>query len=254
MIVMLFATTTISRYYIQMALEQVSLFGQDPCHPLIYPFQSDAVAYYISLCIVILLGDGIVVWRAWVICSRRWVNITLGICMVGSCIGIIFVIAVALQDVTAGRPIQVTAMLLFLVLPTFITNVIATLAIGHTVWVYERTIRANPDKVPTPVTVHRVLFFLLESGLLYMVLWITNAILVLIPSATRAFYYIHIAVTYMVDICPAAVIILVTQRTPPAESQKMPPHFSPTRTPSMISSVLNIGFEAEPHNLEPISV
>ncbi|KAJ7584584.1 hypothetical protein C8J56DRAFT_893232 [Mycena floridula] len=184
------------------------------------------------------MSDGIVAWRAWVICDRRWVKIALSCSMVSSLIGIIIDTAIYFHRLLAtGQDYETISTLLPMLLPILGTNLVATVAVGQKAWVYHQTLRKNANKAIIQGKAHYILVLLLESGLLY----------------------VDTCMQYMLAMYPAVIIILVTQRTSLLETPaQLPPPYSSEVVASPRSTILNIGFgnqelnESEPKDL-PIS-
>ncbi|KAJ7584598.1 hypothetical protein C8J56DRAFT_893245 [Mycena floridula] len=199
----------------------------------------------------LLMSDGIVAWRAWVICDRRWVKIALSCSMVSSLIGIIIEFAICTHRLLAtGQHYETISSILPMLLPILGTNLIATVAIGHKAWIYHQTVQKSANKA------HHILVLLLESGLFYIVMWAIYTALWFSPSAALEYIYMDISVPYMLAMYPAVIIILVTQRTSLLETPaQLPLPHSLEAVASPRSTILNIGFgnkelnESEPKDL-----
>ncbi|KAF5353819.1 hypothetical protein D9758_010577 [Tetrapyrgos nigripes] len=158
-------------------------------------------------------SDGIVVWRAWVLFPRNLtVRIVLALCMIGSTdlnlkVGILVdagrgAVRV-LGDPSAqgdgqapGAPVEG----LIMSLPLLITNVIATLLIGH---------KARNSVVK----VQKVLLLLVESGVAYCILWICYTASAFFNGAvksTASFEIFGIAMPLLSGLYPIIVILIVT--------------------------------------------
>ncbi|TRM69730.1 hypothetical protein BD626DRAFT_392096 [Schizophyllum amplum] len=120
-----------------------------------------------------VLSDFVVVWRAWIVWTgNRYVQATLGICLVATvaCSVADFVISYrAIETLNIYGPAEARALLA--ILPLLITNVVASALVGYKVWDYRRTIKASLGQ-RSRTRVEKVMMLLVESGLLYAVIWI----------------------------------------------------------------------------------
>ncbi|KAJ7584542.1 hypothetical protein C8J56DRAFT_1090319 [Mycena floridula] len=145
-ILMIFLTTTIVfAGDIQAAVEEVVLIGAPSISaPSVQLFN---FVYLAAGALLLLMSDAVVVWRAWVICDRRWVKIALSCCMVNGLITSVIATINKVRSLAPGAsPTPTFISFLTVPLPMLITNVTATLAIGQAAW---QGIRAHSqDKHP----------------------------------------------------------------------------------------------------------
>ncbi|KAJ7584564.1 hypothetical protein C8J56DRAFT_1090358 [Mycena floridula] len=249
-VIMFLATTALFDRDIQGALQQIIFLGKSRTPVLSNIFQYYNVTYIVAICMLILMGDAIVVWRAWVICDTRLVKRILSCCMSSCGIGTMISLVSQVQSVNGGLKPSRSTILLPVMVPSFITNLVATLAIGHTAWVYSHTSKRNPKDSPASGSIHTILLLFIESGFLYIIFWIVYATVAFIPSAIVGYYFLHIFAIY-----PVAIIILVAQRTPLPESKINAGQLrlSPV-VPSIHSTIIDIRLETEPKELQPIPV
>ncbi|KAJ7584585.1 hypothetical protein C8J56DRAFT_1166629 [Mycena floridula] len=220
-------------------------------------FQHFSIIGLVASRALLLLNDGIVAWRAWVICDRRWVRIALSCSMVSSLIGIIIACATSIRWVLAtGQDYDTTSTLLPMLLPVLGTNLIATVAIGHEAWIYHRTVRKSANKALIQSKAHQILVLLFESGLFYIVMWAIHTAVEFSPSVDLEYAYVNTFVMYILAMYPAVIIILVTQQTSLLETPaQLPLPHSSEVVVSPRSTILNIGFgnkelnESEPKDL-----
>ncbi|KAJ7584562.1 hypothetical protein C8J56DRAFT_1054023 [Mycena floridula] len=248
-LIMFLATTTLFNRDIQGALEQIMFLGKNPTLVL-HTFQYFNVTYIVALCMLTLMSDAIVVWRAWVICNSRSVKRILSCCMLSSSVGIMVSFVSEIRSANGELEAPLSAILLPVLVPAFITNLVATLTIGHTAWTYSHTSKRNPKDSPASGSIHTILLLFIESGFLYIILWTVYVILAFIPSTNVEYRFVHTFAIY-----PVAIIILVAQRTPLPESKINARQLClPPVAPSMPSTIIDIRLETEPKELQPISV
>ncbi|KAJ7592258.1 hypothetical protein C8J56DRAFT_1046625 [Mycena floridula] len=125
-----------------------------------------------------LIGDSIVVWRAWVLWTNHpRVCMLLCICLSGTFVGVIvdlaFNILFQLSQFSDSPRFSPTGpRTLVLMLPLFLTNFISTLLIAYKVWEYKVEIKQNLGLLHNKRTkVEGVLILLTESGSIYCLLW-----------------------------------------------------------------------------------
>ncbi|KAL1749327.1 hypothetical protein HDZ31DRAFT_59613 [Schizophyllum fasciatum] len=170
-----------------------------------------------------ILSDLIVVWRAWALWpDSRIVKSLLAFCMTGTVAGTVGDIVLVHIGGT-GRPMQL-ARLLLSILPILLTNIVATAVVSVKVWEYRRTIRDCLAQ-PTSTPIEKVLLLIVESGGLYVVIWVIFLLLCLsdLPAAFGAggpispAYLMGSIIPSLSGIYPTAIIIITAmQRTPEA--------------------------------------
>ncbi|KAJ7592319.1 hypothetical protein C8J56DRAFT_1131905 [Mycena floridula] len=140
-----------------------------------------------------LIGDSIVVWRAWVLWTNHpRVHMLLCICLFGTFVGttvdFAFTILFDLWQFSDTPRFPPTGLrTLILMLPLFLTNFISTVFIAYKVWDYKVEIKQNIGLSHNKQTkVERVLILLMESGSIYCLLWAVY------PSLWQAIYPIII--------------------------------------------------------------
>uniref|UniRef100_D8QLW3 Uncharacterized protein n=1 Tax=Schizophyllum commune (strain H4-8 / FGSC 9210) TaxID=578458 RepID=D8QLW3_SCHCM len=152
------------------------IFGYDPDIAV-----TTALMFTVLSCLNYLLSDALVVWRAWVMWpSNNFVRGLLSGCMTLGLSGTIFEIvsqtAMVSEHIVLGLPLTVMAITLCL------TNVVSTALIGaryceQKVMRDSRMYRRDVSKLLAPNSsgmVGGVLLLLLESGVVYTVLWAIN--------------------------------------------------------------------------------
>ncbi|KAJ7592329.1 hypothetical protein C8J56DRAFT_887031 [Mycena floridula] len=118
-----------------------------------------------------LIGDSIVVWRAWVLWTNHpRVRMLLCICLSGT--------------FDSPRFSPTGSRTLVLMLPLFLTNFISTLLIAYKVWEYKVDIKQNLGLSHNKRTkVEQVLILLAESGSIYCLLWAIYPIIIILLLA-----------------------------------------------------------------------
>ncbi|KAJ7590292.1 hypothetical protein C8J56DRAFT_888460 [Mycena floridula] len=120
-----------------------------------------------------ILSDAIVVWRAWVFWPNNIaVHTTLCLCMLATIATTVADMArVGLSYYGKEEPVGAGPKSLLLTFSPFITNFLATVLIGFRVWLYRRDIssKLGPSR---DKHVERILYLLVESGLLYCIFWL----------------------------------------------------------------------------------
>ncbi|PAV21538.1 hypothetical protein PNOK_0149500 [Pyrrhoderma noxium] len=165
------------------------------------------------------LSDGVVVWRAWVICRDSRVKmLTLPIffllCLFACiCVTIGFraYMTFPQNDNKLNYAIdvsQVTGLVL-----SFFTNISATAAIWYQFWQHRREVSSTLREVQRSNTkVERILLLLIESGLIYCLsgVVVLISVFVRLPSGTLGDIYhpIHVQVA---GIYPTVVFLLVSK-------------------------------------------
>ncbi|KAJ7592231.1 hypothetical protein C8J56DRAFT_1131756 [Mycena floridula] len=138
-----------------------------------------------------LIGDSIVVWRAWVLWTNHIkVHTLLCICLFGTFVGASVNLALAIlydlsqfSDSPRFPPVG-PACALILILPLLRTNFISTSLMGYKVWEYKVEIKQNLGLSQNKRTkVERVLILLIESGSIYCLLWAIYPILIVLLLA-----------------------------------------------------------------------
>ncbi|KAL1689590.1 hypothetical protein GGG16DRAFT_57557 [Schizophyllum commune] len=146
------------------------IFGYDPGTSV-----TTALIFTVLSCLNYLLSDSLVVWRAWVMWpGNNFVRGLLSGCMLLGLAGTIYEIvsqsAMASEHIVLGLPLTTMAVTLCL------TNVVSTALIGVRYCTF-RMYRRDVSKLLAPNStgmVGGVLLLLLESGVVYTVLWAIN--------------------------------------------------------------------------------
>ncbi|KAJ7853318.1 hypothetical protein B0H14DRAFT_2758549 [Mycena olivaceomarginata] len=145
-----------------------------------------------------IVGDGVVVWRAWVLYARaRWV---VGVPCLMLCMSFIFTVidlgclagaGYANQTAMAsGGAVCERAELSWAF--SFVTNGTCTVLIGYKAWQHRRSTRAlNTTITSTRLSTNRILSLLVESGFIYCLFWLTQYILFVDISRAAPVIYVY---------------------------------------------------------------
>jgi len=185
------------------------------------------VSLYLTLFTTIILvnyflTDGVVVWRAWVLCSdrSRWllkIPIALQCCLaVSITITIGFRIRLSVSPIspdllalmTSAMNISQTANLVF----SLLTNISATTIISMKAWKFRRDI--TQEFARTQTSGNRIMAMIVESGILYCFSGLTVLMATVIKLEHGTLGDIYTPVNFQIaGIYPIVVILLVNQGT-----------------------------------------
>ncbi|KAK7453419.1 hypothetical protein VKT23_011685 [Stygiomarasmius scandens] len=172
-----------------------------------------------------ILGDAIVVWRAWVLFERWSVpRILLAICLMVTAF-----VDLALNIQVYPASLQ-GPMRLILPLPLLITNFVATFLVAYKAWQYHSFLRINgSDKaisspegyrpVTTKSKAEKVLYLLIESGWIYCMIWMVGIIALFPVMSDTGVSVMSAILPFLTSIYPTLVIILVSIQQSPLHSR-----------------------------------
>ncbi|KAJ7592084.1 hypothetical protein C8J56DRAFT_1162570 [Mycena floridula] len=231
---MFVASTTQIAMALAFYLIQLPTVGFDPPNverPLIYmDIFSDSMTR-----LNYLIGDSIVVWRAWVIWTHHSrVHALLIACLLGTFIGaLIDLTFTTLHDLSLfsspPRFSPTGSRTLIVLLPLFLTNFISTLLMGYKVWIYKAEIKQSLGLSHNKRTkVERVLILLTESGSIYCLLWLSMLVLSLKSpnNQSLSFKLISSILPQLVAIYPILIILLLALEKANLELTVTGPSFS----------------------------
>ncbi|KAI5826155.1 hypothetical protein K523DRAFT_311974 [Schizophyllum commune Tattone D] len=115
-----------------------------------------------------LVGDALVVWRAWVLWPRS--KCTLfgsGILLNTLPVGLSVDLYIDFSAVELSKALNAP-----MIIAVLLTNAVATIMVGIRVWEYRRNIASALGQNTFGLQVGRILMLLLESGLFYCVIWV----------------------------------------------------------------------------------
>ncbi|KAJ7282870.1 hypothetical protein C8J57DRAFT_1296814 [Mycena rebaudengoi] len=162
-----------------------------------------------------VLSDGVVVWRAWVICMRhhrKYIYIPmffLGLTTI-SVFGTIVVRIVGLNSPAIDMKTWVDMLQISGIVLSLISNISATGVVGATAWQHRKLIRAAFSDQVKSTGSGRVLALIVESGVLYCLsgIFLLVSSLIRLPHGTLGGLYapIHVQIA---GAYPTIVILLV---------------------------------------------
>ncbi|KAL5504110.1 hypothetical protein ACEPAH_8183 [Sanghuangporus vaninii] len=195
----------------------VDTFSSSPDRPTVW---SNLFELFNSLLLInYVLTDGVVVWRAWVLCkdgSKKILMVPLFLLLCTS-LSVLATVSIRAAMLVIGekklKPIIDVMQMVNLVL-SLLTNICATSIIGWRAWQHRQEVREVVSKERgTNSKVGRILVLLVESGLIYCIsgLFVLLASLVRLPHGTLGDIYttVHVQIA---GIYPTVVLTLVSQK------------------------------------------
>ncbi|KAJ7575493.1 hypothetical protein C8J56DRAFT_974729 [Mycena floridula] len=179
-----------------------------------------AIVNSIAHHIIYVMSDMIVVWRAWVLCSFRSIQVVLSVCIVGSIVGNIVHTANQVEFYENGTRFSVLTSLVVMYLPLALTNLVATSAIAYKAWICRVSIRKHLSQIPPITRAEKVLLLLIESGAGFLAAWLLSVILLVIPGPSTTMVYSNVTEfsLYGMAMYHVVIILLVTGRNAPCET------------------------------------
>ncbi|KAJ7745451.1 hypothetical protein DFH07DRAFT_924707 [Mycena maculata] len=172
-----------------------------------------------------VLSDGVVVWRAWIICQRRlrkylWIAIVFLMLTATSVFltigfrGAAFMQA-PIKDLPEGSPLvsAINVLQISNIALSLVSNSTAMAVVAATAWRHRRILRAAFTDEKTTSTANQILFLVVESGLLYCVSAITVLVasLIRLPHGTLGDLYTPISIQFA-GAYPSIVTLLVSTK------------------------------------------
>ncbi|THU87613.1 hypothetical protein K435DRAFT_867138 [Dendrothele bispora CBS 962.96] len=133
---------------------------------------------------VFLLSDGIVVWRTWVLFPfNTLIKSTLAFCIlvatVCTCVDGGVTASRSASDIQHRGSGGAAAQNLLMSLPLLITNALATALVGYKAWSHRKDIKQNLRSTETTMSkALKTLWLLIESGLVYCIIWMAYIIVI----------------------------------------------------------------------------
>lgn len=226
--ILMFALSTVywGTFVAEVTREISDILIRNPAEPLDNKIQAngswsfsvpDVIGILTSMTIYVV-GDMIVVWRAWTLWNDNRKLMIVPMCLLASTLAVVITacglrIRLAYGDVEVidviGTRMQQTSWALSLA-----TNMVATSLIAYKAWKHQKSIRSNLGSLKRPTKIQKILALLVGSGLLYCILLITLiiGIYVNIPgTGGAAVDSIFMAVcVQLAAIYPTLVIVLVS--------------------------------------------
>ncbi|KAK0472287.1 hypothetical protein IW261DRAFT_816771 [Armillaria novae-zelandiae] len=161
----------------------------------------------------IVLGDSIVIWRAWTLWSRKtWVIITSATLLTGTtaaAIGLVRAFATAPPGISVFDNASLSSWAIAFIASTLVTNVWATTLVAYRTWTHSKIIREITgeglrDRFRRQ---NGVLSLLIESGIFYSTTWFI-AIIAFI-CGNNGVYIVVDMLSQLTAIYPTLIITLV---------------------------------------------
>ncbi|KAF5361288.1 hypothetical protein D9758_010265 [Tetrapyrgos nigripes] len=214
---MLTVTTAPAILQVWYAMAEIPLVGYNVTDPeaimrlVVNIYIADTVIDRVNF----VIGDGIVVWRAWIMYPQNLlVKSILIICFMASIVGT-FVNA----GLTAAENLNGSAVFgekpvgsLMMSVPLLVTNMVATALIGYKAWVHIAEIRKCLKDCGNQIfRAQKVLLLLVESGLIYCGLWIAYSLLTVLENAESVtFQVFYSAMPSLAALYPVLIIMIVS--------------------------------------------
>ncbi|KAK0495181.1 hypothetical protein EDD18DRAFT_265230 [Armillaria luteobubalina] len=164
-------------------------------------------------CLNFFIGDGIVLWRAWILCHRSrwifWVSAILGLTAFATTVSALLPHLWSQEPLTTvgGSFTGIHATVAMIL--TLSINVWATSLIAHRTWTHHRSIHSltGSSFVSQFCKQHGVLKWMIESGIFYCCTWF--AAIIIWVSARNGIYILFCMLAQLSAIYPTLIIALV---------------------------------------------
>ncbi|THV00765.1 hypothetical protein K435DRAFT_854424 [Dendrothele bispora CBS 962.96] len=119
-------------------------------------------------------SDAVVVWRAWVIVHKKS-RLILSVLLVGTAASVILLM---IGDILPSSLENNTALNVVVPIPLVLTNLSATWMIGWKFWSTRKLLKPHilRESSGTWTGIERIFLIILESGFLYLIVWVFSAI------------------------------------------------------------------------------
>ncbi|THU83203.1 hypothetical protein K435DRAFT_971657 [Dendrothele bispora CBS 962.96] len=168
-----------------------------------------------------MVGDAVVVWRAWVIWERRHALILFPVICLLAALGfaITDIICLHASSLPTASTIPIGARICVWAEPiswalSLLTNIVSTSLIAIKAWLFRQAIKQLLGSTPPRSRAHRIMILLVESGFIYCFFWIGEVVL-FIPidrnsNAQFAWVFFASIGDQISGIYPTAIIVLVS--------------------------------------------
>ncbi|KAJ6527639.1 hypothetical protein B0H19DRAFT_860878, partial [Mycena capillaripes] len=179
-----------------------------------------------------VLSDGVVVWRAWVICLRNqrkylWITIVF-LALTAITVGLIIAFKIAYLIISPIKDLPKDSLLergvdilqIATIAMSVLSNFTATGVVGATAWCHYRAIRSAFSKgKASSLRTNRILLLVVESGVLYCIstVLVLVASLIRLPQGTLGDLYTPVNVQ-IAGAYPCVVLLLVSTKKSLSES------------------------------------
>ncbi|KAK0209275.1 hypothetical protein DFS33DRAFT_1308840 [Desarmillaria ectypa] len=165
----------------------------------------------------IVIGDGIVIWRAWILWNRKWwiifTTATLLTGTITAAIGLIQVYTMAPPAFTLFQNPSLSAWATAFISSTLITNIWATSLVAYRTWSHNKFIRTvTGETFMTRVRRQNgILAILIESGIFYCCTWFVA--IIAFVCGNNLIYIVIDVLSQLTAIYPTLIITLVCLRS-----------------------------------------
>ncbi|KAI0269760.1 hypothetical protein BC834DRAFT_1039460 [Gloeopeniophorella convolvens] len=187
-----------------------------------------------------ILGDTIVVWRAWVLWERRRdLFVPPVLFLLATIVVSVASAALTFKGTSSDRQqeIDISYRLQYPIYGlSILTNLWATSLICIRAWQHRRLLQSLMGKSTPRTRAEKVLAFLIESGAIYLCIWVKFAI---VNSTSVGWVFILNGVDYqLVGIYPTFIVVVVTMRLSTADvlSQHSGSEKPASSTPIVVTS------------------
>ncbi|KAH9969510.1 hypothetical protein BC827DRAFT_4076 [Russula dissimulans] len=173
-----------------------------------------------------ILSDAIVLWRAWVLWNRKFLlfvpPLIFLMCNFGTSVASAILFYQALQMDSAHNSKAVETLIISLHLEwsvwilTLATNLWGTGLIFIRAWQHRRFLRSLSIDKTFKSSAEQVLAFLVESGIIYLCIWITE-IFTTVPRVVPGTESFHSAMAQLSGMYPSMIIVVVALRLSTAD-------------------------------------
>ncbi|KAI0252392.1 hypothetical protein BJV78DRAFT_352787 [Lactifluus subvellereus] len=195
----------------------------------------------------VLFSDGIVLWRAWVLWNRRFILFVPPLIFILSTLVISVASATFAYEGFTTKSVRKTdtsyALKWSIWCLTTSTNFWATALIFIRAWQHRRFLRSQFGKESSTSKAESTLAFLVESGALYLCIWLTFIIVAAVGSPVVLLF--RTIIIQLTGIYPTAIFVVVTMRMSAADILGLETHHhssimifarpSPTAQPSILA-------------------
>ncbi|KAF8232235.1 hypothetical protein L208DRAFT_1397642 [Tricholoma matsutake] len=158
------------------------------------------------------INDIVVIWRAWVLFPQhQWVMIGPLFFLLLTFVTMLIAIAMAVKSQNMSNIMSTCNFA-----ASIVTNLLATLLIAYKLWDYQKaTKNLGLKKQQSPV--QKVLFLLVESGVIFLILQLANLLLTILTNTlgTAAYYaqaVFNSIYNELVAMYPALILIIVNKK------------------------------------------
>ncbi|KAF9265113.1 hypothetical protein L218DRAFT_957795 [Marasmius fiardii PR-910] len=164
-----------------------------------------------------VVGDAIVIWRAWTLSGGdkkvMFLPIVLLLGLTASCFS--FVGCMVEEDLPVVPSDSCTKRNLATFILSVITNVAGAAVLGYQVWIYRRTVKKYLQHGRRQLLVEKILVLLLESGAIYITIWTIQIAEFIFPArkttSDQEFRQVfYVIIVQLVGIYPTSLVVLVS--------------------------------------------